>query len=405
MTAVIPEGRPELREDFNDFFDTALCGFLIASPEGRILRINARLAGWIGKPPADFQGALISDILTIAGKMYYETHLGPLLRMQGFFDEIALELALPGKERLPVIVNALERRDQAGVPVFIRVTIFKATERRRYERDLLAAREAAVKANNELRELNATLGQRVADEVKERLNLEGTLFDERHSATLREQFIAVLGHDLRNPLASIDGGLRLIERTPLNEKALTIAAMLRNSVARMADIIENVMDFARGRLGGGFTLNRSDCELEPVLLHVVQELRIAWSTRVIESEFSLGASVNCDPGRISQLLSNLIANALTHGAADGPVCVRAASDHDAFEMSVANLGDPIPSAAFERLFKPFTRDDVRPSQHGLGLGLYIASEIAGAHGGVLSAASSAEETRFTFRMQVRPECS
>ena len=167
----IPESRPKLLEDFNDFFDTALCGFLIASPQGRILRINTRLAGWVGKSPADLQGRLISDILTLAGRMYYETHLGPLLRMQGFFDEIALELAGPSKERLPVIVNGLERRDENGVPLFIRVTIFKATERRRYERDLLAAREAAVKANNELRDLNATLGQRVADEVKEKLSL------------------------------------------------------------------------------------------------------------------------------------------------------------------------------------------------------------------------------------------
>jgi sigma-B regulation protein RsbU (phosphoserine phosphatase) len=401
--ADIPESRPELLEDFNDFFNTALCGFLIASPQGRILRINARLAGWVGKSPADVQGGLISDILTLAGRMYYETHLGPLLRMQGFFDEIALELAGPGKERLPVIVNALERRDEDGVPLFIRVTIFKATERRRYERDLLAAREAAVQANNELRDLNATLGQRVADEVKAKLSLQGTLFDERHSATLREQFIAVLGHDLRNPLASIDGGLRLIERTPLNEKALTIAAMLRKSVARMADLIDNVMDFAQGRLGGGFTLKRSDCEMEPVLLHVVQELRTAWPERTIETELSLGEPLNCDPGRISQLLSNLIANALTHGAADGSVSVRAGTDHDAFEMSVANLGEPIPSAAFERLFKPFTREDVRPSQQGLGLGLYIASEIARAHEGALSAESSPEETRFTFRMPVRPK--
>ena len=87
-------------------------------PEGRILRVNARLLAWIGKSAADLEGALISDIFTLAGRMYYETHLGPLLRMQGFFDEIALELAGPGKERLPVIVNGLERRDEARRPAF-----------------------------------------------------------------------------------------------------------------------------------------------------------------------------------------------------------------------------------------------------------------------------------------------
>ena len=144
-----------------------------------------------------------------------------------------------------------------------------------------------MKANNELRELNATLGQRVADEVKERLSAEGSLFDERHASALREQFIAVLGHDLRNPLASIDGGLRLIEKTPLNgSKALTLTAMMHKSVARMAELIDNIMDLARGRLGGGFALNRSDCELEPILLQVVQELRVAWPDRKIETASS-----------------------------------------------------------------------------------------------------------------------
>ena len=397
----LPDARRELREDFNDFFDTALCGFLIAGPGNRILRVNARLLEWTGKTSADLEGALISDIFTLAGRMYYETHLGPLLRMQGFFDEIALELAGPGKERLPVIVNGLERRDDAGVPLFIRVTVFKATERRRYERDLLAAREAAVKANTELRELNVTLGQRVADEVKERLSAEGSLFDERHASALREQFIAVLGHDLRNPLASIAGGLRLIEKTPLMEKALTLTAMMHKSVARMTELIDNIMDLARGRLGGGIALTRSICDLEPILLQVVQELRVARPDRAIEADIVLEERVNCDPGRLSQLLSNLIANALTHGAADGPVRVRATIVSGEFEMSVSNLGDPIPLEAFERLFQPFTRGDVRPSQHGLGLGLYIASEIARAHGGTLSATSSKEETRFTFRMPTK----
>ena len=81
----------------------------------------------------------------------------------------------------------------------------------------------------------------------------------------------------------------------------------------------------------------------------------------------LRARVNCDPGRLSQLLSNLIANALTHGAAEGPVRVRAAFDRGEFEMSVSNLGEPIPPEAFERLFQPFTRVDVAPASMASGL--------------------------------------
>ena len=98
-----------------------------------------------------------------------------------------------------------------------------------------------------------------------------------------------------------------------------------------------------------------------------------------------------------------MANAVTHGAPDGLVYVKAHVEGGWFELSVANGGTPIPPGAIERLFQPFTRDEVRPSQQGLGLGLYIASEIARAHGGTLSAESSTIETRFTFRMPIEAD--
>ena len=106
----------------------------------------------------------------------------------------------------------------------------------------------------------------------------------------------------------------------------------------------------------------------------------------------------CDSARIAQLFSNLLANALTHGDPAGPVWVFARSGDDGFELSVANLGEPIPPETQASLFKPFSRASARPGQQGLGLGLYIASEIARAHGGSLEVASSEEITRFTFRM-------
>jgi signal transduction histidine kinase len=231
------------------------------------------------------------------------------------------------------------------------------------------------------------------------VSTEANLLDERKTAELREQFIAVLGHDLRNPLAAIGAGTELLLRRPLDEKASRIVTLIQKSVARIAGLIDDVMDFARGRLGGGLTLDRTANEpLAPVLWQVVAELRTSFPDRVIETDIAFDDPVVCDRSRIAQLLSNLLGNALTYGTPDQPIRVQAETDAAVFELSVANAGDPIPPMAMERLFQPFARGAVRSSQQGLGLGLFIASTVASAHGGTLDVVSSSEETRFTFRM-------
>ncbi|HUQ34628.1 MAG TPA: GAF domain-containing sensor histidine kinase [Pyrinomonadaceae bacterium] len=228
---------------------------------------------------------------------------------------------------------------------------------------------------------------------------EEALLNERETAQLREQFIAVLGHDLRNPLNAIFGGAELLAMMPLNEKAKPVVSLIQKSAARMAGLIGDVMDFARGRLGGGLSMTMvTDANLETTLEQVIAEVQSAWPDRVILSEVSLSRPVSYDSARISQLFSNLLANALTHGDPAGPVRVRARSDDNGFELSVANLGEPLSPATISRLFLPFSRASAAPGQQGLGLGLYIASEIARAHEGSLDVASSPEETRFTFRI-------
>ena len=101
------------------------------------------------------------------------------------------------------------------------------------------------------------------------------------------------------------------------------------------------------------------------------------------------------------MVSNLLANALTHGSPEKPVRIRAGSNGAELELWVANGGEPIPPGAMGKLFLPFFRGEARPSQQGLGLGLHIASEIAKAHGGVIEVRSTSEDTRFTFRMPLR----
>ena len=196
---------------------------------------------------------------------------------------------------------------------------------------------------------------------------EAQLVSEQQSAELREQFIAVLGHDLRNPLASIEAGTRMLLKTPLDERASKIVGLMQTTVSRMSGLIDNVLDFARGRLGGGLTLNISqDKPLEPVLTQVVEELRSAWPHRSIETAFDLPETVACDHARVSQLVSNLLGNALSHGDADKPVRLEATETDGHVEMSVSNMGDPISPEAMQRLFQPFYRGDERQSLEGLG---------------------------------------
>jgi sigma-B regulation protein RsbU (phosphoserine phosphatase) len=347
-------------DDLEDMFENAPCGYVILLPNGRVARVNKTLLDWTGHSADEMLNKRFSDFLNMAGRIYFETHIAPLLRMQGFFNEFAIDMVTAGGKPLQMIANANESRNADGKALSIR--------------NLLETREIA----------------------------KTDLASERESSELREQFIAVLGHDLRNPLASISAGARLLGRGAKTDKEHQIIAMLETTVLRMAGLIDNVLDFARGRLGGGLTLDRDSAgPLEPVLHQVVDELRLSSPGRRIEAEFAIDVPVNCDRPRIGQLVSNLIGNALTHGASDKPVRIRARTEAGLFELSVANGGEPISEVALEKLFEPFFRGKVRPSRQGLGLGLHIASEIAKAHEGTLTVSSTIEETCFTFVMPLR----
>jgi sigma-B regulation protein RsbU (phosphoserine phosphatase) len=368
--------------DFEDMIENAPCGYISLSPGGRIEYANGTFLGWTGRAAEQIVGKRLSDFLTMAGRIYYETHIAPLLRMQGSFEEFAIDVVKADGQPLQMIANAAERRDPEGKPLSIRLALIRATDRRRYEQELLGARELARAAESASQE---------------------KLQREHEASELREQFIAVLGHDLRNPLASISAGARILDRTVQTEKEHQVIAMMQTTVMRMAGLIDNVLDLARGRLGGGIGLERDAGKpLEPVLMGVVDELRLASPGRVIEAAFKIDRPVNCDRSRIGQLVSNLVGNALTHGASNRPVVVHGETRDEFFELWVANAGHPIPEAAMDKLFEPFFRGKSHASRQGLGLGLYIASQIAKAHGGELTVSSTAEETRFTFTMPLLP---
>jgi phosphoserine phosphatase RsbU/P len=382
-----------------DIFQNAPCGYVVLAPDGLIARVNATVENWLGRDSSYLVGKRLPDLLNIAGRIFYETHFAPMLKMQGFLSEIALDLKSSDGKTIPVLINALERKDEDGTTAAIYVVMFPATERRRYERDLVTARAAAEAARKELDTLNASLENRIEEAVSHRLRAEKGWDAERETAVLRDQFIAVLGHDLRNPLASISSAARILGRETLSERGLHVVGLMRGSVVRMAGLIDNVLDFARGSLGGGIPLRLEEADgLAQVLQQVVDELRLGRPDRRIVAAIDVRTPVECDAGRIGQLASNLLGNAVTHGDTADPVQFRAGVEGGILEISVTNSGEPIPDTAIENLFQPFFRGKNQDRSQGLGLGLHIASEIAKAHKGTLAVTSNEEATCFTFRM-------
>jgi sigma-B regulation protein RsbU (phosphoserine phosphatase) len=380
---------------FEDLFENAPCGYILLDAEGVISMPNATLLSWLGYRRDELIGIRMINLLKIAGKVFYETHFAPLLRMQGFCDEIAFDLKCKDGTILSVIASATV--DKGDIT---RIAVFRATQRRKLERHLVETRDAADEAQATLAAQNTVLRSNIKKAVGQKREAVRERLQEQEDGELREQFVAVLGHDLRNPLASITAAARILSREYTSERAANVIELMEGSIKRMSGLIDNVLDFARGRLGGGIGLNRRNGEeLEPIIRQVVAEIQTSAPDRKIIAEIDVAAPVSCDSGRLGQLLSNILGNAVSHGSADQPITVRArTSASGELKLSVANKGEVIAPDVLDRLFEPFVRGESRGYQQGLGLGLHIASEIAKAHGGDLSVTSTEAETRFTFTM-------
>lgn len=244
--------------------------------------------------------------------------------------------------------------------------------------------------------------QLIAMSLDTQSNLEATqaaLVSANETGMLREQFIAVLGHDLRTPLSAIRMSADLLQSKTTEKRSLNLISAIRNSSVRMGVLIENVLDFARGRMGGGIPVKRQLVDdLGQTLKLTLDEVQASHPLAILDHSLDLPGGIYCDALRITQLMSNLLGNAVTHGANGTPVEVRAYAQNDVVVISVLNQGPPIPPQLMPLLFEPFTRSEAGQRGEGLGLGLYIASQIASAHGGSLSVTSTLQAgTVFTAR--------
>jgi signal transduction histidine kinase len=225
----------------------------------------------------------------------------------------------------------------------------------------------------------------------------------RQTGTAAELFIGILGHDIRNPVGTILLSSEVLVRT--GQLTATQAAPITNAAIRIKGIIEQVVDFTRGQADGVMPVQRVPGDLADQLAKIMQETQVRHPTRVLRLECSGDFNGSWDEGRMGQLLSNLLANALLYGAPDSEVRVRMWGTAEQVCLSVHNHGAPIPPAEQHRIFQPLERglqhraDEAGPESRGLGLGLYICREIVRAHGGSLHVDSGAAEgTTFTVSM-------
>ncbi len=234
----------------------------------------------------------------------------------------------------------------------------------------------------------------VARDVSERMRLQETA---ERTGRFREQLLGIVGHDLRGPLQAISASAHLLRRAGLPEKEARSVARIKSSADRMMRMIGDLLDFTRSGLGGTLPVTLVLGSARELCEEVVAEHLAADPTRDLALEPGPAGRAALDPDRLAQALGNLVGNALVHGERGGPVRVAVVEGDASVDVEVRNRGRPIPAHELPELFQPY-RERRASRSGGLGLGLFIARQIALAHGGDVFGSSSEAGTTFVLRL-------
>lgn len=222
----------------------------------------------------------------------------------------------------------------------------------------------------------------------------------RSAVEFRERFLGIVSHDLRTPLHTITLGAKRLSHDPsLPEAAQRDAGRILTAARRMGRMISDLLDFARERLGGGIPIRPRRIDLRRLARSVLDELGAGAPGRTLRLDAPESVEGEWDPDRLAQVLTNLCTNALDYGDPHAPVTVRLRGEGEEVVLEVLNQGPPIPPEELPRIFGSFERASSLRARRGLGLGLYIASEVVKAHGGTLTVHST-KESGTTFRIRL-----
>jgi signal transduction histidine kinase len=365
-----------LDESAEDLYEHAPCGYLSTLPDGTIVRVNQTFLEWIGASrEALLAGTKFQTLLTIGSRIYYETHYAPLLRMQGFVSEIAFDVVRADRRVLPVMLNSRQKRAADGTPLFNRITLFDSTNRRRYERELLLARRRAEQA------------------AKDKTDL-----------------LAMLSHDIRNPLNAVMGVVQLLDRSNLPDPQRRFVQLLKSSSGNMLSLLDRVLELSKAE-SSSFALVEVPFSLEEVVHDVVSTFEPAAREKgtVIQSSLSdaLPDVVIGDPVAMRQIFSNLVGNAVKF-TQDGSVTVRidvkeVGTDAVTLAIAVADTGIGIAPDVIDKIFNEFTQASYETALHfgGTGLGLTITRKLLALYGSSVAVQSApGEGSTFSFDLRL-----
>jgi len=365
-----------LEESAEDLYEHAPCGYLSTLPDGTIARVNQTLLDWTGHTRDHLLGgAKFQSLLTIGSKIYYETHYAPLLRMQGFANEIALEIVRRDGRVLPVLVNSTQKRHADGTPLFNRITLFDSSDRRRYERELLLARRKA---------------EQVAKD--------------------KADLLAMLSHDIRNPLNALMGVVQLLDRGDLTDAQRRFVRLLKSSSENMLNLLNHVLELSKAE-SSSFALVETPFSLREIGNDVVSTFEATARAKNVQlrAEFDEGvpATMIGDPVAMRQILTNLVANALKfteRGLVEVRVHTRQiATDAVTLEIAVADTGIGIAPDMVDRIFAEFTQASYETAMRfgGTGLGLAITRKLLALYGSSVHVESvPGEGSTFSFQLRL-----
>ena len=249
-------------------------------------------------------------------------------------------------------------------------------------RDARGQLRGFAKVTRDLTERRRSEGE-LAFEARRRLEAE-------NQTRFAEMFIGILGHDLRNPLNAISIGAALIKRKGIADDR--VLERILQSSERMSNMVGQLLDLTRTRLAGGIPIERRSSGFRAIVAGAIEELQLVYRDRDIRLEGGEEIEGLWDTDRLAQVVSNLVGNALEHGAPDQPVTIRLSADDDLVRFSVHSFGPPIPPEVLPLIFDPYRRTSARSGRSkGLGLGLFITQQIVLAHGGRLDCRSTDED--------------